>query len=167
VLIDGDRIPAPEGDTRQEQLDAVPADQLRAIEVSKAVTPDMDADAIGGAVNLVTKSAVGRPTALFSASGGYNKLQRSGDQQLFSGTIGHRFANGRFGALVGGSSSQPTRGSENFETAYADGDLEDPELRDYQIDRNRYGLNFSADAKLPTMPRSSSRASSTASRTTR
>jgi TonB-dependent receptor len=148
VLIDGERIPAPEGDTRQVQLDAVPADQLRAIEVSKAVTPDMDADAIGGAVNLVTKQAVGRPTALFSASGGYNALQRSGDQQLFSGTAGRRFAGGRFGALIGGSSSRLTRGSENFELEYDDGDMEGMELRDYQIDRDRYGLNLSADARV-------------------
>jgi outer membrane receptor protein involved in Fe transport len=61
MLIDGERIPAPEGDVRQVQLDAVPADQLQSIEVTKALTPDMDADAIGGAVNLVTKQAVGRP----------------------------------------------------------------------------------------------------------
>jgi TonB-dependent receptor len=148
VLIDGERIPAPEGDTRQVQLDAVPADQLRAIEVSKAVTPDMDADAIGGAVNLVTKQAVGRPTALFSASGGYNRLQRSGNQQLFSGTAGRRFAGGRVGLLAGGSSSQLTRGSENFEAVYDAGNLSDLQLRDYQIDRNRYGVNVSADARL-------------------
>ncbi len=60
MLIDGERIPAPEGDLRQVALDSVPADQLQQIEVSKALTSDMDADAIGGAVNLVTKQAVGK-----------------------------------------------------------------------------------------------------------
>jgi TonB-dependent receptor len=148
VLLDGERIPAPEGETRQVQLDAVPADQLQSIEVSKALTPDMDADAIGGVVNLVTKQAVSRPTALFAASAGYNALEESPDQQLFSGTFGRRFADGRTGFLVGGSSSRLTRGSENFEADYDDGDLDDFQLRDYQIERNRYGVNATADTKL-------------------
>lgn len=147
VMIDGERIPAPEADTRQVQLDAVPADQLQSIEVSKAVTPDMDADAIGGAVNLVTKQAVSRPTMLFSLSGGYNPLQRSSDQKAFSGTVGRRFAGGRAGLLIAGSTSNQVRGSENFEAVYVNGNLSDLQLRDYQITRERYGLNVSADVR--------------------
>ena len=124
------RIPAPEGDVRQVQLDAVPADQLQSIEVTKALTPDMDADAIGGAVNLVTRQAVGRPTLLASASGGYNALQESGGQRLFTATAGRRFANGRLGLLAGFSGSSLTRGSENFEAEYDEGYLADFESRD-------------------------------------
>jgi TonB-dependent receptor len=148
MMIDGERIPAPEGDLRQVALDAVPADQLQSIEVSKAVTPDMDADSIGGAVNLVTKQAVGRPTMLFSLAGGYNALQRSGDQRQFNGTVGRRFGNGRLGLLVGGSGSSLNRGSENFEAVYADGGLSDLQLRDYMIERQRYGVNASGDVRV-------------------
>jgi TonB-dependent receptor len=147
VMIDGERIPSPE-DTRQIMLDAVPADQLQSIELSKAVTPDMDADSIGGAVNLITKQAVGRPTMLFSLAGGYNGLQQDYGQQLYTGTLGRRFAGGRFGLLVGGSASSLHRGSENFEARYAAGNLADLQLRDYQIHRERYGVNVSADTKL-------------------
>lgn len=148
MMIDGERIPAPEGELRQVALDAVPADQLQSIEVSKAVTPDMDADSIGGAVNLITKQAVGRPTLLFSGAGGYNALQRSGDQQSFSGTAGRRIRDGRVGLLVGGSASSLSRGSENFEAEYDDGDLDDLQLRDYQIVRKRYGLNLTGDVRV-------------------
>jgi TonB-dependent receptor len=148
MMIDGERIPAPEGDLRQVALDAVPADQLQSIEVSKAVTPDMDADSIGGAVNLVTKQAVGRPTMLFSLAGGYNALQRSADQRQFNGTVGRRFTNGRVGLLIGGSGSSLTRGSENFEAVYDNGGLSDLQLRDYMIDRQRYGVNASGDVRL-------------------
>ncbi|HQX81692.1 MAG TPA: carboxypeptidase-like regulatory domain-containing protein, partial [Vicinamibacterales bacterium] len=66
MQIDGERIPAPEGGARQVALDAIPADQLQSIEVSKAVTPDMDADSIGGAVNLITRQAANKPTMLAS-----------------------------------------------------------------------------------------------------
>jgi TonB-dependent receptor len=148
MMIDGERIPAPEGDLRQVALDAVPADQLQSIEVSKAVTPDMDADSIGGAVNLITKQAVGRPTMLFSAAGGYNALQKDSDQRQLNGTVGRRFAAGRVGLLVGGTASSLDRGSENFEAVYANGGLSDLQLRDYQIERERYGVNTSADVGL-------------------
>jgi TonB-dependent receptor len=148
VLIDGERIPAAESDVRQVMLDAVPADQLQSIEVSKALTPDMDADAVGGAVNLVTKQAVAKPTLLLSASGGFNALQDSWEQRLFSATGGRRFADGRVGLVAGFSSSALTRGSENFEAAYASGYLGDLQLRDYQIERSRNGFNASADVRL-------------------
>ncbi len=54
-MINGERIPSPEGDTRYVALDVVPADMLESIEVTKAITPDMDGDSIGGTVDLVTK----------------------------------------------------------------------------------------------------------------
>jgi len=145
MMIDGERIPAPEGALRQVALDAVPADQLQSIEVSKALTPDMDADSIGGAVNLVTRQAVGKPTMLFSGAGGYHALQESAAQSQFSGTAGRRFNDGRVGLLVGGSASTVTKGSENFEAVYAAGNLSDLQLRDYQVDRERYGFNAAAD----------------------
>ena len=147
VMIDGERIPAPEGDTRQVQLDAVPADQLQAIEVFKALTPDMDADAIGGSVNLVTRQAVSKPTMLFQAAGGYNALQGDAGQRQFSGTVGGRFADGKFGVLLGGSASNLNRGSEDFEAAYSNGSLSDFQLRDYQIARDRYGFNTTVDVR--------------------
>ena len=57
MMINGERIPAPDPLLRQVALDVVPSELLQAIEVSKALTPDMDADAIGGSVNLVMKTA--------------------------------------------------------------------------------------------------------------
>lgn len=58
MTLNGVNLPSPEGSERQVQLDIIPADQLSSIEVVKAITPDMDGNAIGGAVNLITKSAL-------------------------------------------------------------------------------------------------------------
>jgi hypothetical protein len=55
MMIDGQRIPAPDPLIRQVAVDVVPSELLQSIEVSKALTPDMDADSIGGSVNLVMK----------------------------------------------------------------------------------------------------------------
>ena len=58
VAINGERIPSPEGDKRFVALDVIPADLLEAVEVVKAITPDMDGDAIGGEVNLLAEKSI-------------------------------------------------------------------------------------------------------------
>ncbi|MEO6246788.1 MAG: TonB-dependent receptor [Opitutaceae bacterium] len=62
VSVDGTR--ASSGSTRDFnrafEIDKIPADFIETIEVTKAATPEMDADSIGGAVNLKTKSALDR-----------------------------------------------------------------------------------------------------------
>ena len=83
VTFNGEQIPSPEPEIRQVELDAVPVDVLESIEVSKAITPDMDADAIGGAVNLVSKKAPDLP--LFFAGGGRRVRADPG------GLLGQRF----------------------------------------------------------------------------
>jgi len=50
------------GDSRAFEIDKVSSNSIQSIEVIKAPTPDMDADSIGGKVNLITKDG-------FSVSG--------------------------------------------------------------------------------------------------
>jgi outer membrane receptor protein involved in Fe transport len=38
-------------------MDLIPSDMISTIEVNKTLTPDMDADAIGGSVNLITRAS--------------------------------------------------------------------------------------------------------------
>ena len=60
VTMDGNRIGSGGGNasgTRSYEFAAVGADTIERIEVVKSPTPDMDADSIGGAVNMVSKSA--------------------------------------------------------------------------------------------------------------
>ncbi|MBL9201547.1 MAG: TonB-dependent receptor plug domain-containing protein, partial [Opitutaceae bacterium] len=62
ITMDGNRMAdaASAGATREFQFTQVNADTIERIEVIKSPTPDMDADSIGGAVNMVSKSAFDR-----------------------------------------------------------------------------------------------------------
>jgi TonB-dependent receptor len=57
--INGVRTPSPE-DRRGVLLDGVPSDLLDGIEIQKSLTPDLDADSLGGFINLKTISAFDR-----------------------------------------------------------------------------------------------------------
>ncbi|MEZ5346228.1 MAG: TonB-dependent receptor [Pyrinomonadaceae bacterium] len=147
MMLDGERIPSPEGDVRAVALDVIPADLLEAIEVSKAPTADMDADSIGGSVNLVSKGAPSKTRLSLTAGLGYNRIAND-YLQTFNGTLGTRFFGDKLGVLFAGSYLNSDRGSEGFEVAYDDGDLDELELRDYTVNRKRWGLNPTIDYRF-------------------
>ncbi len=94
VSMNGDRLPSPESTlasggfrgARSASLNSVPATLISQIEVWKAVPPNQDADSIGGAVNIQTKTAtqLDAPFIEFTGRYGYNDLNE-GD--LLSGEI--------------------------------------------------------------------------------
>lgn len=142
--INGVSLPAPEGDLRTVAMDVIPLDMLEAIEVSKAVTPEMDGDAVGGAVNLVTRKAPFEPRFTVGLAGGYN--QQSEDN-IAAGNIlfGKRFAGDKLGVIASLSYDETDRGSDNFEVAYDDGLPEELEQRDYEVNRKRIGSLMELD----------------------
>ena len=146
MTLNGERIPSTEGDIRNVALDVVPADLLQAIEVSKALTPDMDGDAIGGAVNLVTRKA---PEGVhWGATLGYGHNELSG-KPIYTGNAlyGQRKEDGP-GLLLAVTAMETQRATDNFEAEYDDGELEALELRDYSVTRERFGLNLDYDKDL-------------------
>lgn len=148
TTVDGERIPSPEADGRDIALDVIPADLLQSIEVSKALTPDMDGDAIGGSVNLVTKRAPESNRISATLATGWNTLTEGGIQ---NGNFawGSRFgAEKKLGVLFAGSYYSTDRGSDTFEVEYDDGDLENFELRDYILTRTRTGATVALDYRL-------------------
>ncbi|MEO7766932.1 MAG: carboxypeptidase-like regulatory domain-containing protein, partial [Ferruginibacter sp.] len=74
TLVNGIKIPSPDNKNRFIPLDLFPSELLERLEVSKSLTPSMEADAIGGTINLVMKDAP--VTKIFQAnfSTGYNNI---------------------------------------------------------------------------------------------
>ncbi len=153
VTIDGQTIGAPEAD-RRIALDTIPTELLAKLEVVKAVTPDMDANAVGGSVNLVTPTAfdVAEPRLLtVSADLGYYDLNGEspyGASLAYSQRLG---ADQQFGLLLSASYSTRTYRSENFQGGAEwtdEGDFLVPDeyvLRDYELERNRTGFIANLD----------------------
>ncbi len=61
-MMDGDRVATSQsaGTGRAFEFEQASLSLIESVEVTKAPTPDMDADSIGGNVNMVTKSAFDR-----------------------------------------------------------------------------------------------------------
>ena len=122
MKVNGENIPSPEGGDRTAQMDIIPADQLASIEVIKAITPDMDANAIGGAVNLITKSALDyeKPVFNVTAGGGYADILGKG---IYQGSVNYGTRLGEkkdFGIMIGASYLRSDRGSHNNEMEWGE-----------------------------------------------
>jgi outer membrane receptor for ferrienterochelin and colicin len=83
TLIDGVKVPSPSTNTRSLQLDYLASDLLQRIEVTKSLTPDMEADAIGGSVNLLMRTAPDRFLLRTRIGTGYNSTLVGNDLVTF------------------------------------------------------------------------------------
>jgi TonB-dependent receptor len=161
VRLNGERIPSAEGDNRNVQLDLIPSDMIQTIEVNKAVTPDMEADAIGGAVNLVTRAAPGALRLSGTLASGVNLLT---NKPIWTGSLiaGDRFANDKLGVILSASVNDHVFGSQNIEPSWAN-EVESPiteedievtpfieeiEIRDYEVRRLRQSYSLGLDYRL-------------------
>lgn len=161
VTLNGDRIPSAEGDNRNIQMDLIPSDMIQTIEVNKAVTPDMDGDAIGGSVNLVTRPAPEGFRLSATAASGLNLLT---EKPIWTGglIVGDRVANGKLGYILSASINQHDFGSDNVEGEWekevesplSEEDIEvDPylaemDIRAYLVKRIRRSIQTSIDYKF-------------------
>ncbi len=153
VTIDGVHVPGTEQGDRIPKLDDVPADLLGAIQVSKTLRADMDADAIGGSVNLVTKVPEGPPRGYFAAQGGRASLLSRTNGQLGIGYGGRVGDDGAFGYLINGSYDRNNRSIDDVEWGWnvdhsGRSYPVEWDQRDYLYGRIRYGAGGDLDYRF-------------------
>lgn len=79
TLVNGLKIPSPDNKDRYVPLDIFPADIVDRLDITKSLTPDMEGDAIAGAVNMVLKQAPDDFTLSVNVGTGYANTFFSGD----------------------------------------------------------------------------------------
>ena len=149
VTVNGNRIPSAEGGTRNVQLDLIPADMIETIELNKVVTSDMDGDAIGGEINLITKNTPNHRVLNFNVGSGYSWISQKPLWDL-GATLGSRFFNSRFGLMASASYQYSPGGSDNTEFEYVENDdhsiaLKEAQVRQYYVTRERQSYSLALD----------------------
>jgi TonB-dependent receptor len=169
LTIDGVEVPSPEGGVRQVKLDTIPADLIESVQINKTLQANMNGDAIGGSVNLVTKKAGDRPNVTLSGAGGFTPIIDTRKVYEFGVIAGQRFgAQKRLGLMISGSYDFNGRGIDDVEPApwealcvgdpascppIAPGtkfvpNITSVAIREYLYDRKRFGFGASADYRL-------------------
>lgn len=152
VMVNGERVPSAEAEVREVQLDLIPADMVQAVEVNKTLTADMDADAIGGAVNVVTRAAPAGLRVSATSGSGYNWIRNK--PVLVGGLVaGNRFLGNKLGVIASASYYDQQFGSDNKEgtwqkTASGQPYMNQFDLRRYDVQRTRRSISGSFDYRF-------------------
>lgn len=166
VMIEGVRMSATDFDDRSADLSMISPYMLQGIEVMKAITPDQDADVLGGSVNFKIKEAReglggkgGRFGYDFIARSGYNGLKDDYGDYKFVGDVSTRLFNSKLGILAQLDIERRNRSSQAMGASYR---LKGPELEqenpvyisslnltDVPRERKRYGGTLVFDYRLP------------------
>ena len=174
TTLNGIRIPSPEDTERTVSLDVIPSFLLGSIELVKALTPDMDGDAIGGSVNLITKNEFdydGRTMNLKVAGG--QRTMRGKNTSMGAFNYADQLMDNKLGLIISTSYENNDMHTDNIEMEWDDkyeyvteevddeedetyvvAEVEDKiiltdlQLRNYSLARERMGITGNLDYKL-------------------
>ncbi len=154
VTLNGDRIPSAEGSNRNVQLDLIPSDMVQTIEVNKSMTPDMEGDAIGGSVNLVTRSNPSGFRASATVSAGDEPIRSDGSNSNFAFVMADKI-NDKLSYSFSSTVQTKNYGSDNIEFEWndpddwaEDGAIGEHDIRRYDVKRKRRSIGLNLDYEI-------------------
>jgi TonB-dependent receptor len=158
VTVDGTRLSGAttRGSGRAFEIDKVSTASIESVELVKAATPDMDADSIGGSVNLKMKSSFDRAGRVFDYSLGVNTYAQRGTSYpsasfSYSDVFGPER---RLGIVLSGSFNRTSGPRSAFRAGYTNPTLTAPapmtdfQLAEDEIRLDRGGVSMRVDYKL-------------------
>ncbi|AXY74239.1 TonB-dependent receptor [Paraflavitalea soli] len=164
INVNGEQIMGTQEDgSRNAQLDVIPVNVLSSMEVIKTLTPDLDGDAIAGAINMKSPTAISlRPRVAIDLGTGYNNL-RSNANAIGNISLSKRFfpsassPNGRLGIMATGSYFKTKNGYDEIraqvweEKDYGKGKIyfpTDVRLLYVENERTRTGASLTVDYNI-------------------
>lgn len=160
IMVNGVQLPSTDESERATNLGFISSNMLSGIEVTKAIRPDMDANAIGGVVNLRLQEAPEEFSSDAMLQGTYNTQDQTyGNYQTWI-SASNRFLDNNLGIFVQGNARRFDGGSEvsNAEWSPSGSDpgfglrpygMSEFEFRDNIQLTNEYGGSLLLDYRLP------------------
>jgi TonB-dependent receptor len=103
---------------RSIDLSMLSDDLVKGVELSKSLRANMDADAIGGTINLTLKEAPAGLHYDIQATGGYNDLRIYWRNYKVSGSVSNRFFDDQIGLRFQASAEDKALYSQQFNAGY-------------------------------------------------
>ncbi len=118
VTVDGVKLSPTDADSRGIDLSTISQGSLSGIVLSKAITSDMEGEAVAGNVDLVKKIAPETREVQLNAFSSYGSIDKTYKQYNFNGWYGERFFNDFLGVQVFGNFERRNRSNETYGVAY-------------------------------------------------
>jgi TonB-dependent receptor len=158
VTVNGIALPATSNEDRSVDLSLISSNMLDGIELKKANTPDMDADALGGTVDLRLKEAPEGFQANAMVQGGYNKIQDYLGNYNTNASVSNRFFEDDLGVIAGLNADRYNRSADQLSATYrssaaertlSDITVDNLQLRENNAIKTRLGGSLLLDYRVP------------------
>jgi TonB-dependent receptor len=158
VTVNGVALPATNNTDRSVDLSLISSNLLDGIEVKKANTADMDADALGGTIDLRLKEAPEGFQVNGGAQGGYNNLMNYYGNYSGYLSVSDRFLDNSLGIIVGANADRNNRAADKLTATYLSSatnlvvdnvTVNQLTTRREEAFKNRLGGNFLLDYIIP------------------
>ena len=147
VLINGSAAPSTSGTTRSVPLDIIPSNLVGRVEVTKALTPDQEANGLGGSVNVEMKDAPDSTLFSIDLGVGYNQFFFNNKLSTFNhAVVNMRDPAQRFGNDYLANLSDFTRGNMIIIQKQATPDLNGSFSYGHRYFKNKLGVLISGTA---------------------
>ncbi len=145
---------------RGVNLSMVSSSMLGGIQVTKAITPDMDASVLGGVVNFTLREATTQRGQLhLLAQGGYDNLKSTYNDYKLVATYEQRFFDDKLGLFAEGDAEQQNLSANELGATYGFNSpklnvvnktyLQSVTLEDIPNTQKRYDATLTIDYRLP------------------
>jgi hypothetical protein len=118
ITVNGIQLPSTSMNDRATNLGFISSNMLAGIDVTKAITPDMDANAIGGTVNLRLQEAPEDLRFDFLMEGSYNTQDETADNYQIWGSVSNRFLKNKLGVFVQLNANRSNGGGDYSQAQY-------------------------------------------------
>jgi TonB-dependent receptor len=119
ILVNGIQLPSTDVNTRATDLGFISSNMLSGIEVVKVITPDMDANTIGGVVNLRLREAPSDFHFDALSQGSFNHQDRTLDNYRFWASASDRFLDDNLGVFIQGNIDRFDDGNDQTTAGFA------------------------------------------------
>ncbi len=131
ITVNGIQVAGTGRGDRSTDISMISPYMLQGIEVIKAITPDQDADVVGGTVNFQIRKATPKGKGLHLngiVQGGYNGLEKTYGDYKFVFGMNRRFWHKRFGLFAQADVERRNRSADQLNVGY---DIINPSLEEW------------------------------------
>lgn len=126
ITINGVKLPSDNGTNRSVDLSMISSELLSGIEVYKQPLPNLDAESIGGTVNLNIRKASDKPQTIIKVSDMYNHIRKDFGNYRALAQINRRFFDNKIGVILQANSESINRSSDIYQAGWTLQTIADP-----------------------------------------
>ena len=118
MTLEGINLPSSSQNSRSTNISGISQYILQGVEVYKALTPDMEANSVGGTINLKLRETPSGLHYNIMAQGGYNNQNNYFGNYKFMGEISNRFLDDKLGVFFSANAERVNRSTHTFTADY-------------------------------------------------